>query len=113
MSENFAWLRKGGDGRLYAINPEYGFFGIAPGTSESNHLTLSVALKKGKTIFTNAALTPEGDVWWEGKTKNPPPKLEDWQKQAWTPASGSTAAHPNARYSLRASNCPVMDLDWE
>lgn len=112
VSENMAWLRQGADGRLYATNPESGFFGVATGTSQFNNLSLMVAMRKGTNIFVNAALTPEGDVWWEGKTKEAPAQLEDWRGQAWTPASATPAAHPNARYTFPAANCPVMDEAW-
>lgn len=112
VSENMAWLRVGGDGRLYATNPESGFFGEACGNSQFNNLGLMASMKKGRNIFTNVALTPEGDVWWEGKTKEAPTQLQDWKGKQWAPSCGSTAAHPNARYTFPATNCPLMDEDW-
>lgn len=113
ISENIAWLRVGGDGRLYAINPEAGFFGIASSTSSYTHLSLLSTLAQGDVIFTNCAVTAQGEAWWEGKTKSPPAGgLTDWQGKEWDTTKGTPAAHPNARYTVRAAACPVLDPEW-
>ena len=113
LGDDIAWMRFGHDGRLYASNPEFGFFGVAPGTGWPTNSNAMRTLDRGNTIFTNVALTDDGDVWWEGATETPPTHLTDWKHRDWNPDSEELSSHANSRFCTPAGQCPIIAPEWE
>ncbi len=112
LGDDIAWMRFGEDGRLYAVNPEFGFFGVAPGTNERTNPNAMRTIERGNSIFTNVALTDDGDIWWEG-LEGDPQHLTSWKKQHWTPATGELSSHPNSRYCTPIKQCPILAPEYD
>jgi phosphoenolpyruvate carboxykinase (GTP) len=112
LGDDIAWMRFGEDGRLYALNPEYGLFGVAPGTGWDTNPNAMRTIDKGNSVFTNVALTDDGDVWWEGMTEEPPAHLTSWKKQDWTPESDEPSSHPNSRFCTPITQCPILAPEY-
>ncbi len=113
LGDDIAWMRFGDDGRLYAVNPEFGLFGVAPGTGWHTNPNAMRTIAKGNSVFTNVALTDDGDVWWEGMTKQPPAHLTDWRGQPWTPESDAPSSHPNSRFCTPIEQCPILAAEFD
>jgi phosphoenolpyruvate carboxykinase (GTP) len=112
LGDDIAWMRIGDDGRLYAINPEFGFFGVAPGTNRKTNPNAIRTLDRGNSVFTNVALTDDGDIWWEGM-ENEPQHATSWKRQDWTPDSGELSSHPNSRYCTPIKQCPILAPEYD